>query len=135
MMLSAFTRNVVFVFIQVLVEVVPQVILDVYLVLGCRDDHVVVLDDASLIDLRHVVKKSPRRLYDTHARAGLRRAPNGFLVGHLDGSQEIDRVVDAVQDLDRLRQVVMIHVVRREGRKVGCRVVLASWDEVGPDSD
>jgi hypothetical protein len=47
----------VFVTIQVLVEVILQVVLDVYLVLGRRHDHVVVLDDTSLVNLRHVVQE------------------------------------------------------------------------------
>jgi hypothetical protein len=40
------------------------------------------------------------RDYDAHACAGPDRGPNGLLVDHLDGPQEIDRVVHALQDLD-----------------------------------
>jgi hypothetical protein len=112
------------VLIQVLVEVILQVVLDIYLILGRWDDYIVVLDDAVLVYLRPVVQKPARRLYEANTNTGLGLSPDGLLINYLYGSQDIDRIVHTLQDLDRLREVIVVDVVRGKGRKCGCRVGL-----------
>src|SRR5215204_4445312 len=87
-----------FAFVQIPVEVVLQVVLDVYLVLGSRNDHVVILDHPFFAHLGHVIEKPPGRLDQPDSRTGPWRLSNGFFVDYSYGSQDIDSVVDALQD-------------------------------------
>ena len=65
-----------------------------------------------------MVEKPARRLYGAKASTGgLALGPNGLLISQLHGSRDVDRIVHAMQDLDRLCQVVVVDVVRGKGRK------------------
>jgi len=58
-----------------------------------------------------VIEKPPWRLDQTHSRTGPWRLSDRFFIDYSYGFQNIDSVVNALQDLDRLRQVVVIDVV------------------------
>ncbi len=116
---------------HVLIDELDEVEFDGDLILPGRDDDLAALDDALVVHFELVVERAAGRFDEPYADASFRDdffrwlGLEGFLF------EEIDRLVDGVENFDRLGEIVVKDVVGREQCERFLGVVFGARVETG----
>jgi len=96
-----------------------KVVFNVDLILGGRDDDVIVVDGALIVDIGEMIKSAAGGLDDADANAGAQRQGDWFFGNDLKTRQDLDSVVDTLENFDGLGEIIMVNIIGGEEVEVG----------------